>query len=76
LNNTSVTVGWSATSSPTLPTSDRFVCGGPDGVVPFITHTFQWQDGTLTDLGALPGGSNCSMPESVNDDGQIVGSQE
>jgi probable HAF family extracellular repeat protein len=76
LNQRGVMVGWSATPTPTSPTSNPIVCGGVDGAVPFITVTFQWQDGTLTDLGALPGGSNCSEPFRVNDRGEIVGTSE
>jgi len=68
-----VMVGWSATSAPTTPSSNPIVCGGVDGWVPFITVTFQWQDGTLTNLGALPD-SNCSEPFQVNGHGEIVGS--
>src|SRR5260370_42559003 len=40
LNSRGVTVGWSATSTPTSPTSSFLICGGLDAVVPFITHTF------------------------------------
>ena len=76
LNQRGVMVGWSATPNPTTPTSNPIVCGGVDGSVPFITVSFQWQDGILTDLGALPGGSNCSEPFQLNDRGEIVGTSE
>jgi hypothetical protein len=62
LNRRGVTVGWSATPAPTTPTSNHLICGGLDGEVPFITLAFRWQNGTLTDLGALPGANNCSEP--------------
>jgi probable HAF family extracellular repeat protein len=76
LNQRGVTVGWSATSVSTSPTSNPLVCGGLDGTVPFITVAFEWKDGTLTDLGALPGGSNCSEPFWLNENGEIVGTSE
>src|SRR5262249_29899332 len=74
--NPGVTVGWSATSTPTSPTSHPFICGGIDGVIPFITHAFEW-NGTVKDLGALPPqSSNCSEPTWVNAKGEIVGISE
>jgi probable HAF family extracellular repeat protein len=76
LNRHGLTVGWSATSTSTSSTSNPLVCGGVDGVVPYETVTFQWANGTLTNLGALPGGSNCSEPFWVNDRGEIVGTSE
>jgi hypothetical protein len=48
LNSQGVTVAWSATSTPTSPTSNFFICGGLDAVVPFITHACEWQKGVLT----------------------------
>src|SRR5215472_760873 len=41
----------------------------------YLEHAFQWQDGVLTDLGALPG-TNDSYAFSSNDRGQIVGVSE
>jgi hypothetical protein len=76
LNRRGVVVGWSATSILKLPQSDPNICGGIDDVGSFITVAFQWQNGTLTDLGALPGGSNCSMPFSLNAKGRSVGESE
>ena len=60
LSRHGVAIGWSATSTPALSTSNFLVCGGLDHVVPFITHAFQW-NGTVTDLGAFPplGGLDC-----------------
>src|SRR5262249_20099583 len=40
-----------------------------------LVHAFQWQDGVLTDLGALPG-TNDSWAFSSNTRGQIVGVSE
>lgn len=37
-----------------------------------ISHAFLWQDGVMTDLGALPGDTN-SRAMAINDQGQIVG---
>jgi hypothetical protein len=76
LNSRGLTVGWSATSAPTTPTSSPVICGGLDAVVPLITHTFQW-NGAVTDLGALPpSDSNCSEPVFANARGEIVGASE
>jgi len=75
INNRGVTVGWSATSTPTTPTSNPFICGGIDHFVPFITQAFEW-NGAVTDLGALPGTANCSFPFAVNTQGQTVGASE
>jgi probable HAF family extracellular repeat protein len=41
----------------------------------YVAHTFQWQNGELTDMGALPGGgSSASIWESAN--GLLAGSSE
>jgi probable HAF family extracellular repeat protein len=61
---------------PTTPTSNFFVCGGPDGLVPFVNHAFEWQHGSMTDLGALAGADNCSVATSINGRGEIVGFSE
>ena len=42
---------------------------------PFVFHAFQWQDGTLNDLGALPGGYN-SFAYGINEKGLIAGASE
>ena len=42
---------------------------------PYILHAFQWQDGSLTDLGALPGGYN-SFANSISPNGLVVGYSE
>ena len=70
-------VGASATLVPSTPASNGFVCGGLDGIVPFVFHAFKWQNGVVTDLGALsPGVDNCSDALSVNASGKIVGTSE
>ena len=76
LNGRGVTVGWSATPVPVTATSNPLICGGLNGAVPFITLAFRWQNGALTDLGALPGANNCSEPTWMNAEGEIVGISE
>jgi probable HAF family extracellular repeat protein len=70
LNNRGVVAGSADTS-----TADPF-CLNADCL---ISHTFQWRNGVLTDLGALPGalpGLNGSIPIWTNDREDIVGSSE
>jgi probable HAF family extracellular repeat protein len=77
LNSRGITVGSSATSVPTTATNNGFVCGGIDGIVPFVFHAFKWQDGVVSDLGALPpSDQNCSNAVSINARGEIVGASE
>jgi probable HAF family extracellular repeat protein len=76
INASGVAVGSSATSTPLTPESNTAVCGGVDGIVPFIFHAFKWHAGNVTDLGALPGDNNCSIATSVNARGEIVGQSE
>jgi probable HAF family extracellular repeat protein len=53
---------------PNYPNSCLF-CG------PFIFHAFRWQDGSLADLGALPG-VNSSFAYSISANGLIAGWSE
>jgi probable HAF family extracellular repeat protein len=76
LNASGVTVGWSATTVPKVPTGNPLVCGGVDNVGLVVTVAFQFKKGVLTNLGAIPGPNNCSEPFSVNDRGVIVGASE
>src|SRR5215471_5308092 len=76
LNTSGVTAGWSATAVPKVSSSNRLVCGGVDGIGSVVTVAFQWKDGLLTNLGALPGRGNCSEPFSVSSQGEIVGTSE
>ena len=76
LNSHSMTVGWSATSTATSSTSSFLICGGLDALVPYITHTFEWKDGVVSDLGSLGGPDYCSEPFWINDRGEIVGASE
>ena len=41
-----------------------------------VDHAITWQNGIQTDLGALPGGNNSSIPLWINDQGTIVGFSE
>ena len=76
LNHQGISIGWSATATPTSSTSNPLVCGGLDGVIPYITHAFEW-NGVVKDLGALPpSDGNCSEPFGINAKGEIVGASE
>ena len=76
INRQGTVVGGAGTTIPLTPTSNGFVCGGLDGSVPFVNHAFQWRDGDLDDLGAIPGGDNCSVATSINARGEIAGNSE
>jgi probable HAF family extracellular repeat protein len=41
-----------------------------------VNHAITWHNGVQTDLGALPGGNNSSIPFWVNDVGTVVGVSE
>lgn len=70
-------VGSSATAIPSDPATHFFYCGGLDGNLPFTFHAFDWQDGAITDLGALPPAvDNCSVALAVNSRGEIAGGSE
>jgi probable HAF family extracellular repeat protein len=70
-------VGFSATDTYKLATSNPLICGGDDGFGSFITHAFQWKEGTVTDLGALaPQQIDCSNAYQLNANGEIVGFSE
>jgi probable HAF family extracellular repeat protein len=44
----------------------------------YVMHAYQWNHGTLTDLGALPGndGNNSSVAAAINNEGLIAGYAE
>jgi probable HAF family extracellular repeat protein len=68
-----VVVG-SADTSAANPNPGCF--NGPLGVPDCnVNQAFQWREGTLTDLGALPGGYN-SFSQAINARGTVVGSAE
>jgi probable HAF family extracellular repeat protein len=76
INRDGAVVGGAATSTPTSSTSNFFVCGGLDGLVPFVNRAFRWQHGELTDLHALVSDDNCSVAKSINARGEIAGTSE
>jgi probable HAF family extracellular repeat protein len=57
------------TASSDTTMVDPYCFGNPDC---FVEHALQWRDGTLTDLGTLPGGAN-SNAFSINERGAIAG---
>jgi probable HAF family extracellular repeat protein len=69
LNHQGTAAGWADTSTPDpYPTlCFNFDC--------FVSHSFRWQNGTLTDLGSLATGWS-SAATWINDSGQIVGLSE
>lgn len=48
------------------------IIGNSDLYGDMVTHTFLWQSGTMSDLGALPGDVD-SFAGGINDEGQVVG---
>ena len=54
------------------PPNNPFIVNYPD---PFLTRAFQWRDGKLTDLGALPG-NNSSAVFQINGRGVGAGMSE
>jgi uncharacterized membrane protein len=69
INRRGAVVGAASTDIPANPTEP--ICGGLDGLVPFVFHAFLWQDGEKKDLGALPG-IECSEAVSINDHGEVA----
>src|SRR5215469_12352318 len=75
LNNQGTVVGCADTSTPdpNYPNFNPFL--SPFGADPFIFHTFKFEGGSLTDMGALPG-TNSSCEGFLTDGGLIVGGSE
>lgn len=69
LNNGGIAAGYADTSIPD-PNSPN--CFNTDC---FVSHTFRWKNGVLTDLGALPG-LNSTFATEINERGWIVGGSE
>jgi probable HAF family extracellular repeat protein len=77
LNNQGTVAGCAdtSTSNPKYPNFNPFL-GTPWALPdPFISHAFRWQNGTLTDSGALPGVNN-SCVSFISGNGLIVGASE
>jgi probable HAF family extracellular repeat protein len=84
LGGPNVFFNWSGNPN-TLLGSNATVTGGADTSIVdpicwnnpdcFLMHGFKWQEGVMTDLGALPGGTgnNDSQAFWINDRGQTVG---
>jgi probable HAF family extracellular repeat protein len=75
LNNQGTVVGCAdtSTSDPNYPNFNPFL--SPFGADPFIFHTFEFEKGIVTDVGALPG-VNSSCESFLTDGGLIVGGSE
>jgi probable HAF family extracellular repeat protein len=71
LNNRGMLVGSAEINTPLPPTGNPFPCASPS----FVYQAFAWEDGVLTNLGALPGG-NCSNAIAVNASGDAAGNSE
>jgi probable HAF family extracellular repeat protein len=71
LNNRGVVAGWADTSTP-----DPFpaFCFNEEDPC-FRSHAFQWQNGVISDLGALPGGGS-SASNWISANGLIAGVSE
>ena len=69
VNNRGAVVGGADTANP-----DPFA---PNCIAPscFVQHAFKWQNGVLSDLGTLPGGSH-SFALWINNGGQTVGESQ
>ena len=70
INNSGVVSSFADTAMPD-PNAPTF-CYNPDC---FLSHAFHWQDGVLTDIGALPG-KNSSASGPINERGWSVGQSQ
>jgi probable HAF family extracellular repeat protein len=68
-NDQGIAAGWANTSTP-----DPYpaFCFTPSC---FVSHAFQWRDGSLKDLGTLPGGSS-SQAFWISSNGLIIGTSQ
>jgi probable HAF family extracellular repeat protein len=71
LNNAGAVAGWADTTTPDPTCLSNPFTSAPDGSC-LLTHAFRWENGSLTDLGALPG-ANSSAAVAINAGGWIVG---
>ena len=65
VNNQGIVVG----------SSDAAVRDAQGNIIGATTHAFRWQNGTMVDLGTLPGGG-ASGANGINDDDEIVGESD
>jgi probable HAF family extracellular repeat protein len=72
INNEGTVVGGADTSMLTPVPGGFNPIGRTDF---FISHAFTWRDGSLKDLGTLPGG-DYSFAAAINQGGQVVGASE
>jgi probable HAF family extracellular repeat protein len=79
LNDRGTLVGCADTSTadPNYPNFNPILVDSPFpfGADPFIFHTFKFEGGSVTDMGALPG-SNSSCEGLLTNEGLIVGGSE
>ena len=73
INNRKTAVGSASTDTPSALFPSKAICGGVDGIVPFVFHAFEWQNGQKKDLGALGKhpATECSEAVSINANGEI-----
>jgi probable HAF family extracellular repeat protein len=71
LNNTGTVAGWADTTVPDPTCLNNPFTSAPDGSC-LLVHAFRWKNGTLTNLGALPG-PNSSAAVAINAGGWILG---
>lgn len=76
MNRRGTTVGGAGTPILTTTTNNPAICGGFEGLVPFVNHALEWHKGVMSDLGSLAGADNCSVATSVNANGEITGQSE
>ncbi len=72
INDAGTVVGGADTSILTPVAGGFNPIGNPDF---FISHAFVWREGSLKDLGTLPGG-DYSFAAAINQGGQIAGTSE
>jgi probable HAF family extracellular repeat protein len=70
LNNSGVVASFADTPLP--DPNSAYLCYDPDC---YQGHAFRWQDGAMTDIGALPG-SNNSAAGSINSHGWVTGQSQ
>ena len=75
LNDRGTVVGCADTSTPNPNYPNFNPILSPFGADPFIFHTFEFKDGSVTDMGALPD-ANSSCESFLTDGGLIVGGSE